>query len=413
MAYVASTDIFMLIGGLFGLFWLIFLSQLIRSKDNIPNLSENSTRAQTGARPRISVIVAAKDEAVNIEACVRSILRQNYSDFELIVVNDRSADDTAKILRRMQNEQPGRLKVVHVQQVPAGWGGQNHAIYQGVNHSTGEWLCFTDADCRFESDRTLVIAWQEAQTRGLAMLTLLPRLVVQVAWEKIYLPIASLILLSRLHIGAVNTREKSEAYANGAFILFRRDAYLALGGHAAVRGRLNDDIALAQLAKQQGYPIRVVGNENLLSARMYGDVRSAWYGWVRNFSGALQPRRSLAIACGHAIGLFVIPWMGFGAALACVMGCGPQWLAAAGVWGVSVVLSHLGLWRVYRSFELSPMWSLVYFPGAVVVVAMLTAANLRAWRQAGTVWHGIRYTAAPATEPTLPADKTESPRHIE
>lgn len=408
MPYAASADLFVIAASLFGLYWLLFLYQLNRAAANIPNLNENSTSTQTGLAPRISVIVAAKDEAENIEACVRSILSQNYSNFELIVVNDRSVDDTAQILRRLQDEHLGPLKVVDIEQVPEGWGGQNHAIHQGIAHSSGEWLCFTDADCRFISHRTLAIAWHAAQNQGLAMLTILPRLVMQSAWEKIYLPIASLILLNRCHIGAVNDSRNSAAYANGAFILFRRNAYLALGGHEAVRGCLNDDIALARLAKQQGYSIRVFANENLLHTRMYADLHSAWHGWIRNFMGSLQAWRTLALVCCSTIGLFIVPWLGLSTMLAHVYVLGPSWLAAASVWGVSVLLSHLGLWRVYRSFELSPLWSLLYFPGAVFVSAMLAAASLRSWQQGGALWHGIRYTTTRESGSKLKANKTRS-----
>jgi hypothetical protein len=95
--------------------------------------------------PRLSVVIAARDEAAAVEQALSSVLLQQYPDFEVVVVDDRSTDGTGAILDRMAEREP-RLRVVHVDAVPAGWLGKNHALHLGAQGATGELILFTDAD---------------------------------------------------------------------------------------------------------------------------------------------------------------------------------------------------------------------------------------------------------------------------
>jgi len=104
-------------------------------------------------RPLVSVLVAAKDEEANIERCVRTILEQDYDNFEVIVCNDRSADRTGQIVERLAAEDP-RLRLIHVTDLPAGWCGKNNAMRVGIAQARGEWICMVDADCHQTSRRT-------------------------------------------------------------------------------------------------------------------------------------------------------------------------------------------------------------------------------------------------------------------
>src|SRR6185295_4535540 len=146
----------------------------------------------------------------------------------LVVVDDRSRDRTPAIIAELaeQTEQAaasgGRMRAVTVTTLPEGWGGQNHALRQGVAASDGEWICFSDADCRFDSPRTLSIAAREAAARGADLLSILPRMEAPTLWERCYLPICCMVFMMRLRIGQVNDAASPAAYANGAFLLIRR-----------------------------------------------------------------------------------------------------------------------------------------------------------------------------------------------
>ncbi len=380
-----------LVGIGLGLAWVALLVRAHRMGRDFPELAADADVSGAGAPPRISVIIACKDEERDIEACVRSVFDQDYPDLEVVVVDDRSTDGTRAVLDRLRDELGPRLRVSSVDELPPGWGGQCHALHVGVTSSTGAWLCFTDADCQLDARTTLSVAWADIDAHRADMLSILPRMDAPTPWEKIYLPLCSFVLLSRLRIADVNDPSSTAAYANGAFLLVRRDTYADLGGHERVRGYVNDDVRLAQLAKQAGARIRVVSNRDLVRTRMYASPRAAWHGWSRNFYGTLRSARNLQRAVAFAAGLFVLPWLGLAATCALAAWVDPGYRAAALAWAVPVGVSHLGLARLYRAFCVGAAWSLAYLPGAVFVTAILANAAGRARRRAGTTWHGVHY----------------------
>ncbi len=373
--------------------WAAALLYFHRAGRSFPELHAGSYLDAEAAAERISLVVAAHDEQETIEACVRSLAEQDYPDLELIVVDDRSSDATPELLAGLARELPGRLRVLTVEQLPDGWGGQSHALHQGVAVSSGEWLCFTDADCRFVSPRALTVAREEARRAGAELLSLLPRMEAPTRWERVTLPLCSFVIVTQLGIARVNDPHHPAAYANGAFLLIRRRAYQALGGHAAVRHLVNDDVALARLAKQQGIPLRVAANLDLCRIRMYPSLPAAWRGWTRNLYGTLRSRGRLLRALLHTAGLFLLPWLGLTASGAALLASGgaPAWGLAAGAWALPVALSHLGLARLFAACGVRPGWSLLYPLGGLFVTAVLTNALGRALRRAGTTWHGFHY----------------------
>ncbi|HLL54748.1 MAG TPA: glycosyltransferase [Myxococcaceae bacterium] len=373
------------------LVWLASMAGFILALRKLPVLHSRSYEGVPVAPPFVSVIVAAKDEERNIEACVRSVLSQDHPGFELVVVNDRSTDATPTILERLRHEFAGRLTVLTIETLPEGWGGQNNAIRQGVKASRGEWLCFTDADCRWDSPKTLSTAFRDAQAHGADLFTLFPRMDAPTLWEKVYLPVCCLAFMMRLRIGDVNRADRPAAYANGAFMLVRRSTYEALGGHERVRNQLNDDIALARLAKEGGFRLRLAGNSDLYRTRMYGSVAQAWSGWTRNFYGTLQTGRRLLGALAATVGLFVVPWTGLLVFTALAALHDPRFAPAAFAWGGAVLASHLGMALIYWGFSSPVLASVLYFPAALFVTPLVGRAAVRALRRTGLLWHGARY----------------------
>jgi len=143
---------------------------------------------EPGPKPRVSVVVAAKDEAANIEACVRTMLDQDYPDFEVVVCNDRSTDGTGAIVERIAAED-GRARLVNIDHLPPGWCGKNHAMQHGIATTDGQWVCMIDADCRQTSRRTLSAAVQYALDSGADMLSVLPVLEMKGFWENVVQPV--------------------------------------------------------------------------------------------------------------------------------------------------------------------------------------------------------------------------------
>jgi chlorobactene glucosyltransferase len=373
-----------LLSGMFLVFFGGYFFMISRAARAFPELRSDSYPQSGIDFPKISVILAVKDEEGHVEDCVRSLFSLSYPDFELVVVNDRSSDATASILDRLQKEFSSRLKVKTVYSVPDGWGGQNHAFWNGVSLASGDWLCFTDADCRFDSDNVLEQAYLEARSHHARFLSILPRMDLPSMVEKIYVPICSFLFLQGLNYSQSNNPRSSSASAYGPFMLMSRGSYDKMGGHQRVRYLINGDIAFARIAKAEGIAYRLVGNQGLCRTHMYLRLRDSWPGWVRNFYNAIQSPVRLLYTCALAIS-FIIPLPLMVASL--YVGEPAAVLLSAAL-AITLVLA---LSRLYATFDVSPLWSLVYLPGAIWSAAIACGALYKAVLQQHTLWHGVEY----------------------
>ena len=365
----------------------VFMWRFHKIGASFPELRADSHPTAPEA-PRASVLVAMKDEEALAERCVRSILAQQYPDLELIVINDRSQDATADILDRLALEVG--LTHVRVHEVPEGWGGQNHAFHCGAQAATGAFLVFTDADCRFESERTVAMAIAEARAEKVGLLTLIPRMEAPTGWEKIYLPVCSFLFLHALEIADVNDPDHPAGFAFGPFMVLERAAYDAMGGHERVRGVINGDVAFGRIAKQEGVPSRVLGNAGLLSTRMYGRPSAAWTGWTRNFYNSIQSAPRLFTSAAISALFLVTPTLAV-IASAWLSAMDPSWWPALASWGAMWLFVQVALARMCRAMLLPAGWTLLQLPGAIFMTAVCAWAGLSALRGASTRWHGVTY----------------------
>ncbi|MEZ6084155.1 MAG: glycosyltransferase family 2 protein [Phycisphaerae bacterium] len=175
--------------GVVGLVWASRQFAVVRAIRHDRRLRPDSHGPLGKDAPRLSVLVSAKDEEDNIEACIESLLRQDYPNLEIIAINDRSDDRTGEILDQMQRKRGDLVQAVHVSRLTEGWFGKNHAMHTGMKYATGEWLCFIDADCKQTSDKTLSMAMQEALSRQADFLSVLPVLETKTFWERLIQPI--------------------------------------------------------------------------------------------------------------------------------------------------------------------------------------------------------------------------------
>ncbi len=394
---------FVLAGGI-GLVWLVRLVTIGATLRKRCVLTPDAFHGPLKDAPRVSILVAARDEEDNIEACITTLLDQDYPNSELIVVDDRSRDRTPSILARLARQFGDRLQVVTVRECPDGWFGKNHAMHNGVAATSGEWLLFSDADCRQTSRHTLSIAMQESRDHATDFLSIIPVLEHRAVWEKILQPASSLVLINRFLPQRVNDPKKRIAYANGAFMLMTRRCYDAIGGHEMVRTRLNEDIDMARLAKQGGQRLRVVENEGLFQARMYPTLLSAWKGWSRIFAGAFAtPSRVLAASA--VVFLFVLaPWISLGVALVRVVwgesAVAGSWRLALWTWLVVVTMQQLVITRFYAAVGFARAWSLTYVLGVSVALAMLVSALFKVLGATSTTWRSSTYRGGRTVRPS-------------
>jgi chlorobactene glucosyltransferase len=350
-----------------------------------PNVSKSTPL------PLISVIIPARDEQRNIQRCIQALLSQTHPRYEIIIVDDRSSDATPHILAQLAESEP-RLRVIHGSELPVGWAGKPHALVQGAAAAQGEWLCFMDADT-FGEPGLLWSTYDQAVKSQADMFSILTDQELGSFWERTVLPLVFLGLSYGFPADRVNDPSKPDAIANGQFILIKRSVYDHVGGHRAVKDRIDEDKAIAVVVKGAGFRLLVADGRKLATTRMYTSLPEMWEGWTKNIYLGLQDRLGLLLF-GAFIGLVVsvvLPVWLFG---------GLIWLANYGglaAWVVALeamVLWGYLLWKrlqACRTFGIPGGYSLSFPLGALVFTAMMVASAYNVLSGRGVSWKGRRY----------------------
>ncbi|MCA9252090.1 MAG: glycosyltransferase [Phycisphaerales bacterium] len=400
--------------GVVGLVWASRQFAVVRAIRHDRRLRPDSHGPLGKDAPRLSVLVSAKDEEDNIEACIESLLRQDYPNLEIIAINDRSDDRTGEILDQMQRKRGDLVQAVHVSRLTEGWFGKNHAMHTGMKYATGEWLCFIDADCKQTSDKTLSMAMQEALSRQADFLSVLPVLETKTFWERLIQPICAAILVIWFDPEKVNNPKCKAAYANGAFMMMSRKAYQKIGGHTAVKTELNEDICMARLAKDGGLKLFVIQNDGLYLTRMYASFKEAWRGWSRIFFGTFRTYRRLFATLGLVLSMSVFPFISLIVAITGLMladeAARSHWWIALGVTGAVVLMLEIVIFQFMRLVRAANWAWITYFFGVLLGVGMLVMA-IRKAAGASTTWRGTTYQSDQSTKPADQPDValSESP----
>lgn len=238
------------------------------------------------AWPRVTVIVPARNEETVVERALTSLSRQDYPNFQVIAVDDRSDDRTGELIEQVA-ARSRRLKVIHIAALPPGWLGKNHANWIGAGESTADWLLFTDADVFFEPE-TLRLAMTHSLNEGLDHLTLMPAAVSGGVLESAACCLFQLLLFAKCQPWQMRNPARSDAFVGiGAFNLVRRPAYQAIGTHRRLRMEVLDDIKLGKLLKRSGFVSDVLSGRPQISLRWQAGLRGLVRGLEKNaFAGA-------------------------------------------------------------------------------------------------------------------------------
>ena len=232
------------------------------------------------AAPLVSIIIPARNEEASLKACLGSLLAQTGVTFEIIVVDDHSTDRTAEIANSFSKQ---KVRVIEAAPLPQAWTGKNHALATGSRLATAEWLLFTDADTIHESG-SLARALQEARSRAASLLSYSPRQIVKSFGEKAVMPVIFAELAASYRPPQVSDPNSPAAAANGQYILITRQAYDAVGGHAALASTLLEDVALARAVKASGGKIFFRYAADTVSTRMYRNFAQLREGWTKNLA---------------------------------------------------------------------------------------------------------------------------------
>lgn len=340
----------------------------------------------------MSIIVPARNEARGIRASVASFLAQDYPDWEVIVVDDQSTDDTGLILDEIARHEP-RLRVIHNRTLPAGWLGKPHALHLGAAAATREWLLFVDADIRYAPD-LLRRAIRCAESLRCDFLSLLPRVEMIGFWEQVLMPFVPGAFYAGIGLLSNLDRVRSVAAGGGPGNLVTRRAYEATGGHARLANSVIDDVRLALLAKHTEYRARVVRAEDLVSLRMYHGFREVVDGFTKNvshlyygWSGALLFLLMMGLIAGWTVPAGVLIAAAAGATVS---------TSALTLAGASVLLAFSARLVLQRLLG-APAWPAFTFPlqAAVWAGIMVRSFYVRLVRNE-VVWRGRRYDARQA-----------------
>jgi chlorobactene glucosyltransferase len=354
--------------------------------------------APPAAGPLVSLIVPARNEAKNIRRCVESLLAQDYPNLQILVLDDRSTDSTPVILAELA-ARDSRLVILAGRELPAGWAGKPHALYQAAKSATGEWLLFVDADT-FLDPNAVSASLASAQKTGADLYTVMTEQITASFWERVVMPLVMTALSVGFSPRKVNDPATRDAIANGQFILIKRAVYDAIGGHEKLKNQIVEDKAISEQVKWNGYRLIVADGHGIAQTRMYTDLPSMWEGWTKNIYLGLSDKPAMLL-----LGVF-------GAFLALVAALfmpawpllGLLWYFNSGGWmALGVIIEALAVWavllyarmRVNAQMGISRWYALTTPLGAGVFAAMMFTSAFNVLSGQGVTWKGRKY--APKT----------------
>jgi len=386
-------------GLLLALIWLVPTVQLALHSSEVADLNQPRWNPPPDAAlPSLTIVVPARNEEAEIEPALRSVLELNYPRFEIVAVNDRSTDQTGAIMDRIAAEPAaqGRLRVIHVRNLPAGWLGKVHAMWLGshgnaaqgnatqgnaVQQISSDWLLFTDADCVFRPD-CLRRAIHYATKTATDHLVLFPTAHMKTLGERMMIGFPQVMASFAMRAWKVRDPNARDHIGVGAFNLVRRSAYEAIGTYEALRLEVVDDIKLGEAIKKAGLRQDVVFGHELVSLRWAVGAAGVVANLEKNLFAFLRFRVSLAlVVCALTFFLCVCPFLGLLLA--------PGWARAP--FAVAIAMIALVYTLTGRYMASSP-WMFLTCPIAALIFAFATLQSaFIAVRDGAITWRGTRY----------------------
>ena len=365
--------------GLVAFVWVFYAVDMTIGFRSLPRLS-NFTSLQDEQCPTVSILFGARDEAEKLPGALETFLALDYPRYEVIAVDDRSEDDTGRILENAALKHP-QLKVVHVDSLAQGWLGKPYSLQQAFERSSGEWLVFTDADVHFAPDllrRTVALA----ESKGWGHMTLLAHVNMSTAGEKIVLTFFNLALTMAIRPWSVSNPKSSTYFGVGAFQLVRRSAYEQMGTHKRLAMEVVDDVKLGKIAKMAGIRSGAAISGDAVTVEWHSGVGNIIRGTTKNFYAAAGFRPWLAgLQFFNLLLVFVFPFL----ALPFVRGWA---LVFAGIAAALAVMTQAG---VAIENNVSPLYGLTHPIGGLLMAWMLARSTIVTMRQGGIIWRGTFY----------------------
>jgi glycosyltransferase involved in cell wall biosynthesis len=340
--------------------------------DKLPRASELSS---------VTVVVPARNEATNIEQCLRSLLSQDYPKLSVCAVDDRSSDKTGRIMDRLQAEFPDRLRVFHIAELPSGWLGKTHAMWLGASQTESGWILFTDGDILFRPD-ALRRSLSYAEAKRCDHLMVFPSMVMKSFGERMLLGFFALVSTLLVRPWKVKDPKAKDFIGAGAFNLIRRSAYEELGTYSALRMEVIDDLMLGKAVKEHGLTQDCALGHGLVTLRWAEGALGVVRNLQKNMFSLLHFSWPLAVVVALGATLYHIgPWLGF--------------ILAPGIAKLGFGLAILSIVLIYAQvgpvFEVSPWFFMTQPIASMMLVYSLLNSALSSLLHGGVHWRGTTY----------------------
>lgn len=331
------------------------------------------------ASTRVAAIVPARNEEVSIAACITSLAAQPEI-VEIIAINDQSSDRTGEILRDLAKN-ISHLLVIDAGAPPSGWVGKNHAVSLGALQANSPWLLFTDADAVL-LEGAIAKAIALATEKDAALISFSPEQELQAWYERVLIPFVYLRLAQRFSFDEVNDPSCNAAAANGQFLLVQREAYDAVGGHAAIHGSVLEDVALARRVKSAGLRIWFASGLGVVRVHMYRSFSAMWEGWKKNLFQLMGGTTGSVFAEFES----AFPWM-----ILVILIIGIK-LPVAMFAGVILLLLRQVSYGMALSRNHFPFKYIIYYLPAIFLYSGVLWASHESYAKGKVTWKGREYS---------------------
>lgn len=329
----------------------------------------------------VSVLIPARNEESNLPSCLDAVLKQGETVLEILVYDDHSTDDSAKVVSQYA-ERDLRVRAIEPVPLASGWLGKNFACSRLAREAQGKWLLFIDADARL-AENAVARMVEEMQMRRLKFLSCWPGLEMGSFWERALMPMLNFVVLTIFPAPLSLTLDRpSLGLAHGACLMIERKSYFSIGGHSAVRDRIFEDCSLARLWRERGERSLCLDGQDVVRVRMYESLGEIWRGFQKNFFPAFRSERSFwAFITFHFL-VFLVPCL-----LLIAIPSRTAALIVGIIFGARVALSLR-----FRH----PAWAALLHPiGELILISI----GISSWRRIksgrGVDWRGRRYYTAP------------------
>jgi glycosyltransferase involved in cell wall biosynthesis len=372
-----------IIAWLIALIWLWKVLAAAFGLPRVPNLLLPQFNNSPPGLPSITVIVPARNEAADIAATLHSLLAQDYSNLQIIAIDDRSTDTTGAIMDAIAAEHPEKLRALHITQLPEGWLGKTHAMALAARQAPTDYLLFPDADVVFDST-AIRLALTNAVATHADHLIIVPTTLIK-RWDEAailgFFQIFSLWGARPWRIA--NPKAKRDAIGIGAFNLLRREAYLEIGGFESLRMEIIEDIGLGRRIKRAGLAQRIAFGRGLVSLHWASGVGGLVSVMTKNLWAAFRFYIWLALlACLWLLAFCVAPAIGL-------------FVSVTRIPAILTLAAVAYAYRLLRRHSGISTWNAFFFPfSALVFVFTLLRSMLTTLKQGGVVWRGTFYSLA-------------------